>query len=359
MSSLKTMFWHHASAGGIFLSSLLLLAACTGDSTPQKTGTPQVNLAIWGNYLSEETRKAFTEETGIRINITNYSSNEELLAKIQAGQAGIDVAVPSDYMVDIMIKLGLLEALDKAQIPSAAHLDQEVLAQPFDSKNAYSLPYAWATAGIAVNRKYFSEPITSWKDLLENPKLAGKFALLDDVREVTGAVLKMQGESVNTTDEAALARAKEKLLDVKKRVKMFTSDTVAALKSREVVAAQAYSTDALQANLHSQDEIEYVIPSEGGTRAIDNLVVLKGSANAEQAHRLINYLLTKEQNEKFVRNIRAGPVVKGVRESLPEELRKNKGLFPSNEVLSKLERVVDLGEKNRLYEDLWMSVKSR
>lgn len=353
MSSKKTTIACLAAA--LAGATLLVLTSCTKDSTPAK---PEVNLAIWGNYLSEETRQAFIQETGIQLNITNYSSNEELLAKVQAGQSGIDVAVPSDYMVDVMIKLGLLEALDKKQIPNAKGLDPEVLAQPYDANNAYSLPYAWATAGIAINRKLLKEPVASWKDLLENPRLAGKFALLDDVREVTGAVLKMQGQSVNTTDEQALARAKDKLLDVKKRVKLFTSDTVAVLKNREVVAAQAYSTDALQAAAQTDGEIEYVIPSEGGTRAIDNLVVFKNSRNADQAHRLINYLLEKERNRQFVQTIRAGPVVSGVRETLPEELRKNRALFPPNEVLTRLERVVDLGEKNRLYEDLWMSVKS-
>lgn len=83
-----------------------------------KKETKEVNLAIWGSYLSPEVIEKFSKETGIKINSSNYTSNEELLAKVQAGSGGIDVAVPSDYMVQIMIKLNLLEPLDMAQIPN-------------------------------------------------------------------------------------------------------------------------------------------------------------------------------------------------------------------------------------------------
>lgn len=333
---------------------LLLIVSCTSKNENPK----EVNLAIWGNYLSKAAQDRFTQETGLKLNVLNYSSNEELLAKVQAGGSGLDVAVPSDYMVDVMIKLALLEPIERSKIPAASHILPNVLAQPFDPENKFSLPYAWATTGIAVNRDLFKDPITSWKDFLENPKLAGKIALLDDVREVISAVLKMRGQSANTTDPEVLGKAKEDLLRIRKNVKMFTSDSIDILKNQEVVAAQAYSPDALQAVASSTHHIEFILPSEGGTRSIDNLVILKGTRNPEGARKLIDFLLRKENNVEFVKATRSGPVIQGVREALPADIKGNPSLFPSEAVLSKLERIHDLGEKNRAYEEIWTAVKT-
>lgn len=332
----------------------LFLTGCNSKSETSRV----VNLAIWGNYLSKESQKRFTERTGIHLNIMNYSSNEELLAKIQSGGSGVDVAVPSDYMVEVMTKLQLLEPLQKDKIPTSRTLAKEVIAQPFDPENRYSLPYAWAIAGIAVNRDLYKEPIHSWRDFFENPKLNGKISLLDDVREVTAAVLKMQGRSVNSVSEPELKLAKDALLKIKKAVKMFTSDTVDILKNKEVVAAHSYSPDALQASAKTQGKIEFIIPSEGGTRYIDNLVIVKGAKHVEEAHKLIDFLLQKENEVEFVSSIRAGPVVADIKDVLPPDLQKSTTLFPSAQVLSKLERIRDLGDQNRLYEDIWTAVKS-
>lgn len=338
--------------------SILLLAvlpACTKKSASKEE---TVNLAIWGNYLSAETQKKFETSTGIKINVTNYSSNEELFAKVQTGASGLDVAVPSDYMVDIMSKQGFLEALDKTQIPNAGEINPDVLNQGFDPGNKVSLPYAWTTAGIAVNRELYKGKMESWKDLFENPALAGKFSLLDDVREVTAAVLKMNGDSVNTTDKAQLDKAKAALLKIRKNVKMFNSDTIDILKNGEVVAAHAYSPDALKAAAATNGKIEYIIPKEGGTRAIDNVVIVKGAPHSKNAHTLINFLLSRETNLTFVKEVQGGPVLKGTQELLPAEMKGNKALFPQADTMAKLERITDLGEQNRLYENLWTAVKT-
>lgn len=278
---------------------------------------------------------------------------------MQMGAAGLDMAVPSDYMVDIMTKLSLLDPLHKSDLPNIKNISSRFLKQAFDPENTYSVPYSWTTTGIAVNRKLYKGSIKGWKDVLNNPALAGKFCLLDDVREVLAMALKISGHSVNTTDEKELSAAQDMLLKVKKDVKNFTSDTLEVLKNKEVLVAQAYSVDALQAAVQSQQDIEYIIPEEGGTRSIDNLVIFKSAKNKSQAHALINFLLTAENNVSFVKNVRAGPVIEDTRQSLPAELKSNSALFPSDPVLKKLEGLVDLGEANRLYENIWSKIKTQ
>jgi spermidine/putrescine transport system substrate-binding protein len=343
------------------------LTACTGhdkgttEAAPAEaakaSGPQEVNLAIWANYMSPEMQAKFTKETGIVLKVSNFSSNEELLAKIQAGASGIDVAVPSDYMVGVMTKENLLNPLDEAQIPNKAGIDPMVLKQSYDPENKFSLPYAWGTAGIAVNRSLYKGEIKGWKDVLTKKDLAGKISLLDDVREVTAGALKANGYSVNTTNEAELQKAKETLKAARPRVKMFRSDTIDALLNKEVAVAQTYSVDALQA-AQKDSNIQYIIPEEGGTRSIDNLVVLKSAKNKEAALKLINFLLSQEANTSFVKTVFGGPVLKGTRATLSPELQKNPGLFPSAETMSKLESIHDVGDSTRLYDRLWTEIKT-
>lgn len=340
---------------GLVLCGLLI--GCT-KKTQESADSKVVNLSIWGNYLTPELQDKFEKETGIKIQISNYSSNEELLAKVQMGSSGIDVAVPSDYMVDVMTKLNLLEQLNASLIPNKGLVSDQFLKQSFDPENKFSVPYIWTTSGIAVHRELYKGPMSTWKDLLANDQLKGKIALLDDVRETMAAALKMHGYSVNTTDPAELAKAKATLLAAKKNLKMFSSDTIDILSNKEVAAAQTYSSDALQAAAKAPGKIEYILPPEGATIAIDNLVIIKGAKHPEAAHKLINFLLSQEADLQKVKVIFGGPVLKATRDLLPKDLQNNKALFPEEAVLKKLERIHDLGDKSKLYDDIWTNIKT-
>lgn len=335
---------------------LILLSGCLKGKSQK---TQEINLAIWSNYVEPSLLEKFTAQTGFKVNISNYTSNEELLAKIQAGSSGIDVAVPSDYMVSIMIKLNLLQELDSQRIPNRDLIASEFLNLNFDPQNQFSLPYAWGAAGIAVNRELFKDEVKGWKDIFQNKELSGKLSLLDDVREVTAAALKMHGYSVNTVKKEELKQAQAALIAVKPRVKMFRSDALDALLKKEVAVAQVYSTDGLMAARKSEGKIEFILPEEGGTWALDTLVILKSARNREGAHKLINFLLSSDVNLSFVKNMLAGPVLKNTREKLPVDLRKNPALFPAKSVLSKLESIVDLGEATRLYDEIWTIMKTQ
>ena len=333
--------------------------AAAGSAKAEVKATTEVNLAIWANYLSPEMQEKFTKETGIQIHISNYSSSEELLAKAQAGASGIDVAVPSDYMVGVMAKTGLLLPLESAKIPNKAGLDPELLKREYDPENLYSLPYSWNVTGIAINHDLFKGSIKSWKDLFANQELAGKLSLLDDAREVTAMALRVNGFSVNTVKPEELAKAETSLKEVRSRVKMFTSDVIDPLVKKEVVVAQGYSSDVLQAARNSGGKIDFVLPEDGGTRSIDNLVILKGAKNIVAAHALINFLLSPEVNAAFVKQIMGGPVVLKTKSLVSPELQKNTILFPPKNSLSKFEFLHDVGEATRLYDRLWTEVRAQ
>jgi spermidine/putrescine transport system substrate-binding protein len=322
-------------------------------------GPKIVNLAIWSNYVNQDMMNEFEKKTGIKVQMSNYSSNEELLAKLQAGASGYDVVVPSDYMVFAMTKLGLLKPLDYTKIPNAKSLDPRWLKKNYDPSNTYSVPYDWGTTGIAINRTLYKGQIKGWKDLFGNPDLAGKVTLLDDVRETIGAALKAQGFSLNSKNPDELAKAKELLFKVRPRVKAFTSEPMMPLVNGETAVAHAYMSDALQARKQTGGKIDYIIPEEGATLWVDNLVVPTGAQHLDEAHALINFLLEAKSNAQTVQSVLVAPTNKDTFALLPADLQKNTVLFPQDTTMKNLEMLEDLGESLAQWDRVWTEVKAK
>lgn len=344
----------------VFFAFLFIISCTTKKQNIDKIQNKSkiVNLAIWANYLSSESIAEFKKKSGIDIHLSHYSSNEELLAKVQSGNSGYDVIVPSDYMVDILIKSQLLHPFNKSKIYNISNIDTSFLQQDYDNQNTYSLPYSWSTAGIAVNTQLFKGEIKGWSDVFNNSLLDGKISLLDDVREVMAIALKLNGKSINTKEINEIEMAKNVLKKIRNKIKMFRSDTIDILTQGDVMIAHSYSTDSLQAMHKTKGVIKYIIPTEGATRSIDNLVILKESKNLEESHLLIDFLLSQSVNLKFVQTIFGGPVLKNTKSQLPKDLQNLESLFPSNEILSKLEKILDLGETTKVYDKAWTEIKS-
>jgi spermidine/putrescine transport system substrate-binding protein len=333
--------------------------AGTVDKSAEATKkTRTVNLAIWSGYISDEFLKEFEQTSGIKVNVSNFSSNEELLGKLQAGGAGYDLIVPSDYMVLIMSKLNLLSVLEHEKIKAFGELDPKVMGKPFDPANKFSIPYGWGMTGIAVNRNIYKEPVKSWKDLFDNPKIKGNYSLLDDARETIGAALRYKGFSMNSTEPDQLKKAKEILAKAQKGVKAFNSDTYASLVAGEVAMAHAYSVDALKARAATNGKVEFVLPKEGGTLWIDCLGIPAASQNKEEAYALVNFFLEARVNASRTKTFFASPVILGAVKLLPPELQKDPVIFPPASDLKRLEMLTDLGEKNSEFDRIWTEMKA-
>lgn len=339
--------------------ALLAIAALSSSCTRKESQAPRVvNLATWSQYVSEDLIKSFETQTGIKVQVSNYSSNEELLAKLQAGASGYDVAVPSDYMVFAMAKLGLLEELDHSKLTHLAEIDGKFKGRKFDPTNKYSVPYDWGTTGIAINTEKYKGKVTGWKDVFNQPALKGKFTLLDDARETIGAALKAQGLSLNTKDPADIAKAQALLIKTRSQVSAFTSEPMMALLNGETAVAHVYMSDGLQSRRKTNGKIQYVIPQEGATLWIDNLVIPKGAAHVENALALVNFLLDAHSGANTTQNILVAPVNTRTMALLPSELKADPFLFPSPSVLAKCEMMEDLGDAIKLYDQAWTEIKA-
>ncbi len=347
-----------SSTAGVFKKCIFLFLLLLNGCRCNKQNENELHLAIWSNYLPEEIINNFTQTTGIKIKFSNYSSNEELLAKLQAGAALYDLAIPSDYMVHVMAKLNLLHPLEKEKITQLKFLDPKFLKKEFDPENTYSLPYGWTTTGIVINKNYYKNSITSWHDLLTHSDLHQHYSLLDDSREALGIALKSLGYSINTVNPSELEKAKTVLSTAHQHVLAFSSEPLDPIRRGEVWAAHAYSSDALQAGKNPSSNIEFIIPKEGGTLAIDNFVIPQGAKNLDAAYQFINFMLTKEVNASLVKNVFIGPTILEVDTLLSDELKQNKSLFPAPEILSQCEMIHDLGDDIKLWEKIWTEIKA-
>ncbi|MBN8554411.1 MAG: spermidine/putrescine ABC transporter substrate-binding protein [Deltaproteobacteria bacterium] len=343
----------------LFLVQFSACKTSTSESAAQGSNEAKVvHLAIWSNFVTDDILQEFTKQTGIQVETANYSSNEELLAKMQAGASGYDVIVPCDYLVLVMSNLGLLSEIDHAKIPNLKSIDAKYMKMYFDPENKFSLPFDWGTTGIAVNRKLFKGKIQGWKDVFDNKALEGKYTLLDDARETLGAALKKDGFSLNSVNGGELGKAKQTLLGAKNHVKGFTSETLMGLVNGEMVVAHAYSSDALQAAAKTNGAIEFVIPSEGATYWVDNVAIPKEAPHKEAAHALINFLLSPQVQAARASKLYVAPVSKEAVALLTPNVRSNRALFPDQKTLSKTEMIKDLGAQLTQWDRIWTEAKA-
>nr|MBO2508594.1 ABC transporter permease [Bacillota bacterium] len=357
--------------------ALLTLAACGGGAggsgssggssggTSGGQGAPGelpdeekvLHLFIWTEYMPDDVIRDFEAEYGVRVVVDNYSSNEEMLAKLQAGGQGqYDVVVPSDYTIEIMVRQGLLEPLDRSKIPNMANLAEEHRDPSYDPGNQYTVPYMWGTAGIAYNKAYVDPEPTSWADIWD-PKYAGRIVLLDDSRVIPGMALQLLGYSMNETDPARLEEAKAKLLELAPRVKAYDSDSPKSLLiSEEVWLGVVWSAEAVLA-AQENPNIAYVLPREGGNLWKDNLAIPKDAPHPGWAHVFINYVLRPDVGARIAEAFPYGTPNAEALKLLPEEIRSNPAAYPPVEALRNAEVLVDVGDAVAAFDRILTEMK--
>ena len=301
MSIKQLSTWWRLLASLILVSAVL--AGCGGQSAPSgdqpaasdsacpepnprmEVTSTEVNLFVWTEYIPQDTIDCFEEVYGIQVNQSEYSSNEEMYAKLSAGGANYDLVQPTDYIVDLMIRQGLLQKFDKERLPVLATLDPNYLDLPFDPGNDYTLPYQAGTDGIIVNTDKVDTLPTSYADLW-NPAYAGRLIMIDDSRAIIGATLLTLGYDVNTTDPAQLAEAQTRLAELVKGVKIFDSDSPkTALIGGDADLGIVWTGESALAQ-REDPAFQYIYPAEGPIRWQDNYAIPSDAAHLDAAYAL-------------------------------------------------------------------------
>lgn len=349
---------------GVFLCAVVLACQPTPEDGPKKSpradgddrAGPTLHYFTWSDYVSLELLREFEQQTGAKVVVDTFGSNEELLAKLQSGADGYDVTVPSDFMVSIMIRLGLLAELDLSKIPNAALLVEHLQRLPFDPDHQYSVPYLWGTVGIGYDASVLPEPPDSWS-VLWDARYKGKISMLNDQREVFGVVLRSMGYSLNTRDPAVIERAKEKLIRQKPLVKTYTSEHYdQLLASGEVVLAHGWGGPVARA-MAERPSIRYVVPKEGGTIWSDCLVVLKTSRHKDLAMQFVNFLLDPRIAALTSDRLLFASANREAKKLVSPRVRNNPAVYPPESLLDRLEWMSDVGDAIRVYDRAWTELK--
>lgn len=326
---------------------------------PLQVGAAELYVYNWSEYMPESVLQAFTKETGIRVIMSTYDSNEALYAKIRMVEAkGYDLIVPSTDFVSRMSKEGLLRPIDTSRLSNFANLNPALLNLPFDPKNTYSVPYMWGSTAIAVNTSYpAAAKITSLADLWK-PEFKGRLLLPNDMRGVMGIALKRLGYSLNETDPAKVAQACKLLQSLRDNVRVFDSDSPKqALLNNEVQIAVLWNGEAYIAAGENPD-IRYIYPSEGFSFWMDNLCIPKNASNVDNALRFINYLLRPDVAATICQEMGYSSPNLAAQNLLPEEVRENPIVYPNAAQMARGEFETDLGPAIKAYEDCWMRLKT-
>jgi spermidine/putrescine transport system substrate-binding protein len=339
-----------------------LLAGCGGGGgAGEQELADELHIYNWSEYIDPEIYANFEEEFGVKVIEDTFSSNEDLLAKLQAGATGYDLIVPSDYMVAIMIELDLLDELNYDNIPNFGNISDLFRDPPYDPGNKYSVPYQWGTTGIGYNLDVFEEAPDSWGYLFD-PEMAapyaGQMSMLNDSRETIGAALKYLGYSVNSTDEQQLEEAKQLLIQQKAWVYTYDSDGFEdLLAAGETVIAHGWSGDFFAA-AEEAEQVWYVIPSEGGVIWTDNLAIPKSAPSQYTAEVFINYLLRPEVGAQVTNYTWYGSPNQAAEPFIDSEILDEPAIYPPEEVMDKLEFLRDVGEATALYDRIWTEIKT-
>ncbi len=351
-------------AAGLAGSTLSVLA-CQPNTNPGQGGgggdggpeEKQLALYNWSDYVAESTIPSFEKKTGIKVTQDFYSSNEELLAKLQAGGTGYDVIVPSDYMITIMTKSDVIQKLDKSKIPNFKNVSEEFKGLAYDPDNNYSMPYQWGTTGILYNKKEVGE-VDSW-DAMWNSEFKGKIGMLNDTRETIGAALYKLGYSVNATDPQKLEEAKAELTKQKPLLRGYFASTEnrPAVIRGDLLLGHVFSGDGFLAVAENED-LAYVIPAPAATRWIDNMAIPVGAPHPDNAHKFINHILDAKVGATLSNYTYYSTPNKAALPMIDEALQDIPAYSPPPEVFERLQLIQDVGEQTREYERVFTEVKS-
>lgn len=336
---------HFLGVTGLGMASAVLAGAMPQLVAPRKAWAQgelgdRVSIATWPNYFDPANYEAFTKETGVAIDVAVFGSNEEMLAKLQAGGTGWSMFVPTNYTISTYVDLDLIEPLDLSLLPNYDPSTVEARfaeAGSIDGK-VYAVSKNWGTTGYAVNTAKVTEKMTSWKQFwdLTMEQYSGRTMVHDYQLTTIGNALKYFGYSFNSVDPAELAQAEELLIKAKPHLFAINSDYQPSMRSGDAWLTVCWTGDGKQ--LHTDiPEIDYVLGSEGGELWSDFYAVPKGAPHRAAGYALIDYLVTPAVNAKEVLAHGYPSADSRTNALVPKEMLEDPILYPAAELLAPLE----------------------
>lgn len=327
-----------------------------------------INVYNWGEYISTgadegtlDVNGEFEKLTGIKVNYTNYATNEELYAKLKGGGTTYDVIIPSDYMISKMIKEELIQPLNMDNIPNFRYIMDNYRNLAYDPENAYSVPYTWGTVGIIYNAEQIDIPKEEidW-DILWDEKYKDQILMFDNPRDAFAVSELLLGYSLNTENPSELKAAAEKLKEQKDVVQAYVMDEVFdKMAAGEALLAPYYAGDALTI-LEDNEDLDFVVPKSGTNLFVDAMCIPSSAKQKEAAEMYINFMCEPDIAFANIDYICYSTPHSGAYEMLDGEVRESHVSYPDSQFIADKTTVfVNLSdEANDLMKDLWTEMKS-
>ncbi len=340
----------------------VLLMACPAASAEEEI---TINVFNWGEYISDgsdgtlDVNAEFEKRTGIKVNYSNYETNEAMYSKLKNGGASYDIVIPSDYMIARLIKEDMVEKINFDNIPNLQYIDEKFKNGnvSFDPTGEYSVAYTWGNVGLVYNSSVITEAPDSW-NALWNEDYKGKIIMFNNPRDAFAIAQKLLGYSFNSTDPAQWQAAYDKLQEQKPLVQgYFTDEIFNKMESGEASIAPCYAGDFLVMRENNPD-LRFVYPKEGFNSFVDSICIPKGSKNKEAAEAYINFLCDPEIALANIEYIGYSSPNTAVLAMEDYSLMDSKEAYPDAETLARGEgfQMLDT-ETQSLMDELWGSLK--
>jgi len=325
-------------------------------ATPAPTPEAELFIYNYADYIGENVISDFEKKYGIKVTYDFFDTYDTMTAKIGSGQSGYDVTFATSTDVPGFLQRGLIQPLDASLIPNVVNLAPEWKDPSYDPGNAHSIPYMWWTTGVAYDTERIPEQLTSWSALWD-PRWKGHMSMLDDYREAFGAALIRLGKSVNTTSDADLDAALALLKEQKPLLRTYTTDDIGQLSSGDSWVVHSWGSDVYQVKA-DRPSVTYYIPSEGGIRGSDAMVLLANAKHPIAAQLFMDYMLDAQvsaANTNFIGYM--GPN-QAAKEFIDPAILADPAVNPDKAVISTLQEIQDLGPDLEKYSTRWNELRA-
>lgn len=348
--------------GGSGLAMLAAGRVVAGCGDPD---SGRIKFFNWQDYVDDALLADFEQAADLVVSYTTYASNDELADRLalagvprrgNRAASGFDLIVPSDSIFQRFRDQDRLQPLDTEVVTEAllANLDPVFRALTVDPGNRFAIPWASGSTGIGYDTTVFPEPPT-W-DVFLDAAYAGRMSVLDEKREAFAAAQFGLGIDPNTVDAGEIGAAAERLTAIAANAEFDAATYLDRLAAGELVAAQAFSTDVLQAQLTNPD-LAFVVPDAGGTRWVDLLCIPDDAPNPDGANEFIAFYLDARVAAQNAVAIRAETGNAAAREFLPAEIADDPVISPPADVAARLVELRDLGDDETAYNDAWGRIR--